>query len=58
MPAWGAISTTQFLNTQVDNRNYSYTVYAIVPPQSWLDLGFSNVRIDYEYATAIPILSK
>lgn len=58
MPAWGAISTTQFLNTQVDNRNYSYTVYAIVPPQSWLDLGFSNVCIDYEYATAIPILSK
>jgi len=58
MPAWDAISTTQFLNTQVDNSNYSYMVYAIVPFQSWLDMGFSNVRIDYEYATAIPILSK
>lgn len=49
-------SSTEFLDPVVDNQNYSYYLRVGFPDNGGADIVFTNVRIDYEYTTSLPVV--
>ena len=54
--AFRYMSTTQFSSPVVDNQTFSYFLYANFPGNVADSIVLTNVRIDYQYTAAVPLV--
>jgi len=56
--AYRYMSTTEIIDSVVDNQNYSYFLYVWFPPDAVETIMLTNVRIDYAYTSDLPLVMK